>query len=68
MRESGSGDQVCSRCTQWIAAWQTIETTMNAIVKSTVRGESVVAIELLNTGNHNAMQLVSKVCRAVNLL
>jgi hypothetical protein len=30
---------------QWIVAWQTSDTTMKVIVKSTVRGESVDSIE-----------------------
>jgi hypothetical protein len=30
---------------QWIAAWQTSDTTMKVIVKSTARGESVDSIE-----------------------
>jgi len=42
-------NQACSRCRQWIAAWQTSETTMNIIVKSTARGESVVSIEKPNS-------------------
>ena len=30
---------------QWIAAWQTSDTTMKVMVKSTVRGESVDSME-----------------------
>jgi hypothetical protein len=30
---------------QWIVAWQTIDTTMKAIVRRTARGESVVVID-----------------------
>jgi len=30
---------------QWIAAWQTSDTTMKVMVKSTARGESVESIE-----------------------
>jgi hypothetical protein len=33
---------------QWIAAWQTMETTRKIIVKSTARGERVVLIEQPN--------------------
>ena len=36
-------------CTQWITAWQTSDTTMNSIVKSTVRGERVVFIKQPNS-------------------
>ena len=34
---------------QWIAAWQTSETTMNTIVNNTARGESVVSIKQPNS-------------------
>ena len=34
---------------QWIAAWQTSDTTMNIIVKSTARGERVVSIKQPNS-------------------
>ena len=30
---------------QWIVAWQTNDTTMKVMVKSTARGESVESIE-----------------------
>jgi hypothetical protein len=30
---------------QWIVAWQTSDTTMKVMVKSTARGESVESIE-----------------------